>query len=431
VRSRKLHDALTAFAEEAADCLAAERARGAEMPYDVVKVGATPRGGTPLYCYRPMTSEFILERSERLRNLGTHDPAWQSLAATQGVANYVRARAHSHVRADRGACAEIALLVFLAEVFEDATDFELRRERLERAYGALESAAFEDASNTLLVGVLRGLEIASPDVPLGAGLALMHRKALADLPPSPLTAGDDADQGVLAVLSVESGPGEAIELGDARAALIELAGAIALFGDACVALDAAGWMRINEGPWQAVVLGRQASARGRLRIAVAQEDELRAFCSLVSRRAPREGELAWALERFRMGCEHAPLQGMTDHLLALRALLEPEGPQSGRLPGRLAALCAMPDDRAALAERVAHAVALERAVAAGLDAADPAAEDVAEELASHLRALLRDVICGHLDSDLCGLADRLIAEVAAEQAAEEAYEAAEPELAPA
>ncbi len=34
-----------------------------------------------------------------------------------------------------------------------------------------------------------------------------------------------------------------------------------------------------------------------------QEDELRAFCNLVSRRAPHDNELAWALRRFELGCE--------------------------------------------------------------------------------------------------------------------------------
>ena len=65
-----------------------------------------------------------------------------------------------------------------------------------------------------------------------------------------------------------------------------------------------------------------------------QEDELRAFCKLVSRRAPHGNELAWALRRFELGCERAdPYEALSDHLLALRALLEPEGPSSGLLAG--------------------------------------------------------------------------------------------------
>ena len=45
---------------------------------------------------------------------------------------------------------------------------------------------------------------------------------------------------------------------------------------------------------------------------------------------PRSGELAWALRRFELGCERdSRYEALTDHLLALRALLEPEGPESG------------------------------------------------------------------------------------------------------
>ena len=141
------------------------------------------------------------------------------------------------------------------------------------------------------------------------------------------------------------------------------------------------------------------------------EDELRAFASLVTRRMPRGGEVAWALRRFEMGCERFdPFDGLTDHLLALRALLEPEGAGSGRLPQRLAVICAPPDERAALAERVAHACSLERAVVAGLTPDEPAADTLAADLAGHLRAVLRDVLCGHLDSELVGVAERLLDE---------------------
>jgi hypothetical protein len=110
-----------------------------------------------------------------------------------------------------------------------------------------------------------------------------------------------------------------------------------------------------------------------------------------------------------MACERAiPGEALTDVLLALRALLEPEGPGSGRLSGRLAALCALPDGRAALAARVAHTAAVERAVVAGLSV-DPALDALTAELADHLRALLRDVLCGHLDSDLRSVADEILA----------------------
>jgi hypothetical protein len=131
---------------------------------------------------------------------------------------------------------------------------------------------------------------------------------------------------------------------------------------------------------------------------------------LAGARAPAIGrpELAWALARFEMGCERASeLEALSDYLLSLRALLEPEGPASGRLAGRLAALCATPAERAGLTRRVHQALALERAVITGAALEHASCDALVAELAGHLRALLRDVVCGHLPPDLVTLADAL------------------------
>ncbi len=132
---------------------------------------------------------------------------------------------------------------------------------------------------------------------------------------------------------------------------------------------------------------------------------------LAHTRAPAIGrpELAWALARFEMGCERSSeLEALSDHLLALRALLEPEGPASGLLAGRLAALCAVPEERAGLTRRVLKAIALERDVITGAAVEHASCDALVAELASHLRAVLRDVVCGHLPPDLVRCADSLL-----------------------
>ncbi len=154
---------------------------------------------------------------------------------------------------------------------------------------------------------------------------------------------------------------------------------------------------------------RRAPARDAASSRAEQEDELRAFCNLVSRRAPHDNELAWALRRFELGCERdSAWEALTDHLLALRALLEPEGPSSGLLAGRLAALCATAEQRAELTERMTRAIALERSLLAGTAAKNAANQALVDDVADHLRALLRDVICGHLDPDLAVIADEML-----------------------
>jgi hypothetical protein len=176
-----------------------------------------------------------------------------------------------------------------------------------------------------------------------------------------------------------------------------------------VTLGALGWARIGGGQFSALALGAGGRPHGMLVVTPEQEDELRAFCNLVSRRAPHGNELAWALRRFELGCgREDAIEALTDNLLALRALLEPEGPQSGMLPGRLAALCATPEGRASLAARTARAIALERSAILGTHDRQPGSRGLAHDIADNLRALLRDVICGHLDPDLVGLADELL-----------------------
>jgi hypothetical protein len=132
---------------------------------------------------------------------------------------------------------------------------------------------------------------------------------------------------------------------------------------------------------------------------------------LAHTRAPAIGrpELAWALARFEMGCERSSeLEALSDHLLALRALLEPEGPASGLLAGRLAALCAVPETRAGLTRRVLKAIALERDAIAGAAVEHASCDALVAELAGHLRAVLRDVVSGHLPPDLVRCADSLL-----------------------
>ena len=76
MRNRQLHAALAAFAEEAAWQLAADTAEGAEVPFEVVAEG---RGDAPLYCYRPLTGDFIARRVSLLGRLPGYAPAVRAL----------------------------------------------------------------------------------------------------------------------------------------------------------------------------------------------------------------------------------------------------------------------------------------------------------------------------------------------------------------
>ncbi|HEY2771150.1 MAG TPA: hypothetical protein VGI87_11295 [Solirubrobacteraceae bacterium] len=407
-----LHGVLEAFASDAAFQLAAETARGAEVPFEVTE---ERRGRAPLYCYRSLTGAFIRQRLGMLAALPSYAPAARALAPLDGVENYLRQRGEPRIRDEPRERADAALRSLLSAVFDGRSEFELDAARFETAYAELELALYEGRAMTTVIAPLLGLAL-DPDtreVPLGDGLSLLRGDALADAPADAIW-GEGEEPNVLVVLTTTQERALRPPVSVARTRFRRTLTALRLFERGGYALGPVAWTRTDAGSWRNVALGGSGRPRLTTFLPAAHEDELRAFCNLISRR-PTTGEVGWALSRYEMGCERlAPFEALTDYLLALRAMLEPEGPGSGRLAGRLAAICARPPERPALVERVAHAISLERAVIAGLAPAEPGGvSSLVDELAEHLRALLRDVLCGHLDGDLKGLADELLAEAAA------------------
>ncbi len=421
VRNPTLHGILEAFTADSAGQLAAETARGAEIPFEITESESRP-GRAALYCYRPLTGAFITERSAMLSALPTYAPAVRALAALEGVAAYLRERGEHRIPGEPREQAEVALRRFLSRVFEERSEFGLDPARFQTAYDELERAVYEGRCLTTVIAPLLGvaLDPGTAELPLGEGLSLMRGEQVPDAPSEAVWgagasgSGPAEEPNVLLVLSTAEDRSAPAPVPTARSRFRRVLTALRLFERGGYALGPVAWARVDTGAWRPVALGNSGRPRFITLIPAAQEDELRAFCNLVARRTPSGGELAWALARFEMGCERlAPFEALTDHLLALRALLEPEGPSSGRLAQRLAVLCATPAGRAELAERTAHAISLERAVIAGLAPAAPRANALVEGLAEHLRALLRDVLCGHLDPDLRSVADGLLAETVA------------------
>ncbi|MCW2951172.1 MAG: hypothetical protein JWQ48_342 [Conexibacter sp.] len=413
MRNRTLHGLLEAFAEEAGFQLAAETANGAEVPFEVIE---EPGQRSALYCYRPLTGAFIRSHMGVLDRLPSYLPAARAVAELDGIEAYLRRRGEPRIPPDPRERADAALRSFLSAVYADSSAFGFQPERFAIAYDELEAALYEGRQVALVLAPLLGLELESDEVPLGEGLLLARGEALPDVPPEAVwsTPGDVEHGSVLAVLTVEGDRIAGPPMTTARTRFRRLLSALRLFDAGSYALGPLAWARVDGGSWTLAPLGSSGRARGRTTLGVDQEDELRAFCSLIARRTPRGGEVAWALRRFELAREReTPFEALTDDLLALRALLEPEGVDSGRLAQRLSAICGLPAERAALAERIARTVTLERTVVAGLAAAANAGADgLCDELAGHLRALLRDVLCGHLDSDVRSLADELLAEAA-------------------
>jgi len=202
-----------------------------------------------------------------------------------------------------------------------------------------------------------------------------------------------------------------------RSRIADLVRGLRLWAPGALAPTGSAWIRSDEGPWQHFDLEPAGPGRGDPWTA-GEEDgaELREFLAAIEKaRVP--GRIAWALERFELGCER-PLdaEALSDYLLALKALLDASD-EAGRasLSLRLAALCAEEPDRRAVQRRTEATFALERFLIGGgsTDAyvdevgSDPPAV-LTSEIEACVRALLRDILCGYLDADLRRTADDIL-----------------------
>jgi len=417
MRNRQLHDALRAFALEAAALLRDDQDAGAEEEFDLEE-GAR-RGGPSLYHYRPLSAKFVSDRWYRLRDLPSCAAAAEALGT--GAAAYLR------VNGLRGAEAEPALAAMLERLYEDATDFAFPEERFERVYAEVERTLYERSQPATVLAAVHGLVLDAERVDLGNGLALV-RGGHTDAPDDALWGAPSGRAGepegrrepnVLLTLTREVSPDDAPPLEEAHDRFTSLLTGLRLWKPGGVALAAVGWRRTGEGVWQPFELEPNGVARGEPWVLEQGEDEqLREFLAAIGRGRPG-GSVAWALSRFEMGCGRTrEAEALSDYLLALRALLE-RGADSAA-PGlalRVAVLCAEEGARRRVQRQVELAQALERFVmgeAPDDDYVDAIGSDsprtLVDEVERHLRALLRDVLCGYLDPDLRTLADDLLLE---------------------
>jgi hypothetical protein len=414
MRNRALHDALHDLALDAAALLSSELRAGHEIPFDVVE---EPGRGPILYRYRPLTKQFLASRWDKLRALPTWDAAARALGA--GASVYLRV-----CGLPEGADPEPALQAMLERLYEDSTSFDFPEERFERVYASVERTLFEDTVKAAVLTPVHGLVLENTRVELGDGVVLVDGRTIdapaeAVWPPTTIAERDrDAEPATLCVLERALAPDAPIPVTESRIRFRKLLTALRLFKAGGIALDPLAWGRVDEGVWKPLPLGLGGHARGEPWVLTAAEvPELVEFLGVVSR-ARHGGRIGWALSRFEMGCERAlDVEGLTDYLLGLEALLDAED-ETGRasLSRRVAALCAEEAHRRGLQRRVELAFALERFLVGGgsIDAyvdsvgsAEPPRE-IVREIETHLRAILRDVLCGYLEPDLKSAADEIL-----------------------
>jgi hypothetical protein len=404
VRDRLLNDSLTRLASEAAIKLSALVAGGDQIPFDV----NTESGDDSLfYSYRPLTSRYVRERDGELRELEAFRPAREAVAAAGIAAAYLEARGEQ-VPSDPGERAAQMLTVFLAGLWDGCTELSLDHERLRNALAVLEAETLGIDEAEVLIAPLVGLRMPLPRLQLPNGMQIVR----ADTIEAPIEAMRSEGMGraawqpqFLALAEQADGPDSAES---ALHQLSELISVMHLFKPGSVGLGPYAFAPTGEDRWARLATGAPATRAGHYELSEEEAIGLAEFAAELEARPDPDGALAWAVNRFEMGCgRESSLEGLSDHLLALRAVLDGHGPVGASLPMRAAALIADESvERIEARERIESALELERSLMNGSPSLPGLA--VASWIEEGVRRILRETALGELSKDLNKAADETL-----------------------
>jgi hypothetical protein len=433
VRDFLLNEALKRLATEAATRFSTLVASGDQIPFDV---SAESGDDSAFYSYVPLTSRFVEERAHELRSLPSFGPAREA-AVEAGVASpYLEARGES-VPADPGERAERMLTTFISALWEGSTEFSLDRARLDSALSMLDAEARDaDDAEVVIVPVV-GLRMSIARLQLPHGVRIVRSDAI----DAPIDAMRSEGMGraswepqYLAVAEQHEQEGAEAALNQLR----ELISVMRLFKGGGIGLGPYAFAPTGEDCWRRIATGAPATRPGGYRLSEDEASELVELASTLEARPDPDSALTWAVGRFEMGCEReSALDGLSDHLLALRAVLEGHGPVGASLPMRAAALISDDSlDRIEAREKVEDTLELERALMNGRSLENGV--QLAGWAEEGVRRLLLQAALGELGNDLSATADETLivtgleggdAEIAI--AAEEESEVAPEPVAPA
>jgi len=402
VRDFLLNESLRRLATEAATRFNAMVAEGEQIPFDVATDTAED---SPFYSYVPQTGRFVEERVGELHGLPSWSAAREAVVEAGVASTYLEGRGEM-VPPEPGARAERMLEVFTVELFKDGNGFALDRGRLEALVSTLDAEARSaDDADTLIVPIV-GLRMSMNRLQLPNGVRIVR----ADSITAPVEAMRSEGMGRAAwepqFLAVAEQGTEAAEL--ALEQLRELISVMRMFKVGGIGLGPFAFAPTGEDTWRRITTGAPATRPGGYRLSEQEGTELADFAAMLEQRPDPDSALTWAVGRFEMGCEReSAMEGLSDHLLALRAVLEGHGPVGASLPLRASALIADENfDRIEARERVEEVLELERALMNGrmLDHAI----ELATWMEDGARRLLRQAALGELGNDLSTTADETL-----------------------
>jgi len=402
VRDFLLNESIKRLATEAAGRFSSLVAMGEEIPFDVAADSADE---SAFYSYVPMTGRYVLEHAEELRSLPSFPAAREATVEAGVAAPYLESRGEA-VPADPAARAELMLTTFFASLWEGSAGFSLDRERLEGALATLDAESRDADEADVLIVPLVGLRMSMQRLQLPHDVRIVR----ADSIEAPVDAMRSEGMGRAAwepqYLAVAEQDADGAE--GALMQLRELVSVMRMFKGGGIGLGPYAFAPTGEGCWRRIATGAPSTRPGGYRLGETEAAELIEFAAELEARPDPDSALSWAVGRFEMGCERpTALEGLSDHLLAMRAVLEGHGPVGASLPLRAAALIEDETmDRLQARERVEDVLELERAMMNGLPI--ERAVELATWMEEGTRKLLRQAALGELGSDLSTTADETL-----------------------
>jgi hypothetical protein len=360
-----------------------------------------------------MTSEYVRQREDELRGLEAFGPARDAVAAAGIAPVYLEMRGEQ-VPSEPGERAAQMLVVFLARLWDGSTELSLDHERLRNALAVLEAETRGVEEADVLIAPLVGLRMPLPRLQLTHGVQIVRADAIEVPAEAKLSGGMGRAAWEPQFLAIAE-QGEGSESADAALQqLRELISVMHLFKAGSIGLGPHAFAPTGEERWARLPTGAPSTRAGGYELNEQEAIELTEFAGTLEARPDPDGALAWAVGRFELGCgRDSALEGLSDHLLALRAVLDGQGPVGASLPMRASALIAdQTFDRIEAREQIEHALELERSLMNGAPSTPGLA--LATWVEEGVRRILREAALGKLNGDLNTAADETLIATALE-----------------
>jgi hypothetical protein len=341
MRDRALEEALRRLAAEAATRFSSLVATGEQVPFDV----AEDSGEHTFYSYVPLTSRFVSDNEDELRSLPSFGPACAVVSEAGVAARYLEA-CGCPVDEDDERRSAAMLVAFLSRLWTGCAEFTLDRARLEAALHELEAEVRDVGDAERLIAPVVGLQMPLSRLELPNGVLIARADSVETPGEAMRSEGMHRsawEPQFVALAELQGGPGASAS---AMRMLRELISVMRMFKEGGVGLGPYVFAPTGEDRWRRIATGVPATRPGGYNLSEAEAAELADFARRLEARPDPGASLTWAVTRFELGCDRpTALEGLSDHLLALRALFEGRGPVGAALPMRVAALISGPSDR--------------------------------------------------------------------------------------